>query len=59
MMRRYDSDKIGLDDMWDQDWAVVQRLIVERERHKQELKEQAERVEKLLGTTKGTVKLKR
>jgi len=60
MMKRYENDKMGLDDMWDQDWAIVQRLIVERERHKNDLKEQAERVERLLGTTKGnSTKLKR
>lgn len=53
MMKRYDGDKISLDDMWDQDWAIVQRMIVAREQHKQELKDQAERVERLLGTTKG------
>lgn len=45
----YENEKLELKDMWASDWAIVQQLIIQREIHKQEVAEQAERIARLSG----------
>lgn len=53
LMRLYEANKKGLDDIWDEDWCVVQALIIEKDIYKQEKAEEAERIQNLLGKPKG------
>lgn len=56
MMKLYELNKKGLDDIWDEDWSVIQAMLVEREQYKVEKSEEAERIKNLLGNRTGALR---
>jgi hypothetical protein len=38
-----------LDQIWDQDWFIIQAIVQEKEKYKMQKAEEAERISKLLG----------
>jgi len=56
LMHLYENDKRSLDNIWDEDWAVIQALIMERDTYKIEKAEEAERIKNLLGNNQGKLR---
>ena len=56
LMRLYEKNKKSLDDIWDEDWFVIQAMIVEQAQYKQEKAEEAERIKNLLGNRTGKLR---
>lgn len=52
MLVRYEDEKLQLDEIWSSDWAVIQRMIIERHIYKKEVAEQSERIARLSGNSK-------
>lgn len=55
-MHLYENDKRSLDNIWDEDWAVIQALMIERDAYKIEKAEEAERIKNLLGNNQGKIR---
>ena len=56
LMKLYENNKRSMDDIWDEDWSVVQAMLVEREQYKEEKSEEAERIKNLLGNRTGKLR---
>lgn len=50
----YQADKKGLDDIWDEDWLVVQQLMIQEDIYKKEKNAEAERIASLMGKSQGS-----
>jgi hypothetical protein len=52
LLKLYELDKVSLDDLWDEDWAIIQNILFEKQAYKIQKSEEAERVQRLLGENK-------
>ena len=50
LLKLYEADKRTLDDIWDEDWFVIQSMLFEKQRFKEQKEEEAKRIEALLGS---------
>ncbi len=55
-MNLYEHDKLGLDDLWDEDWSIIAHMMRCRTNYKQEKSEEADRIKNLLGNRSGKLR---
>lgn len=56
LLQLYEANKMGLDDLWDEDWAVIAHMMRCKSQYKQEKSEEAERIKNLLGNRTGALR---
>ena len=49
LLRLFELEKLSLDDIWDEDWFLIQAIVHEKESYKIQKAEEAERISRLLG----------